>query len=279
MASTRTWNLLGVAAWHTILLIVCGVIVIPIVFLILNSFKSLPELAQSPYGLPRSFASANYTRAWQEARIAVTLPNSILITIVSVLLNTLMASLAAYGIARFTFRWRMAVRMLFLAGLAVPIPLILLPFFVEMRILGLLGTVWALILAYSVFQIPLSLLVLVGFFGTLPREVEEAARIDGAGHARVYWNIVLPLMRPALAAIVILNGVAIWNDFFVALILSITPASRTLPVGIMAFYSGNATEWGLIFASVTISTTPVVLAYVALSRQFIAGLTAGAVKG
>jgi raffinose/stachyose/melibiose transport system permease protein len=148
-----------------------------------------------------------------------------------------------------------------------------------MRVLGLLGTIWSLVLAYSVFQLPLSLLVLVGFFGTLPREIEEAARIDGAGHARVYWSVVLPLMRPALAAIVILNGVAIWNDFFVALVLTIAPATRTLPVGIMAFYGGNSTEWGLVFASVTISTVPVVAAYVALSRQFISGLTAGAVKG
>lgn len=271
--------MVGVAAWHTALIITCGIILIPIILLILSSFKSLPELANSPYGFPRSFATTNYVRAWQEARISVTMPNSIVVTFLSVLINTTLASLAAYGIARFTFRWRSAVRILFMAGLAVPIPLILLPFFVEMRQLGLLGTIWALVLGYSVFQLPLSLLVLVGFFGSLPREIEEAARIDGASHARVYWNIVLPLMRPALAAIVILNGVAIWNDFFVALILSITPASRTLPIGIMAFYGGNSTEWGLIFASVTLSTIPVVVAYIALSKQFIAGLTAGAVKG
>ena len=123
------------------------------------------------------------------------------------------------------------------------------------------------------------MLVLTGFFAVLPKDLEDAARIDGASHLEIFWRIMLPLSRPALAAVVILNGVWMWNDFFLGFILLNDADSQTLPVGIMAFRGTYMTEWGLIFASVTISVLPVVGAYLLLSRQFIAGLTAGSVKG
>ena len=120
---------------------------------------------------------------------------------------------------------------------------------------------------------------MTGFFAVLPKDLEDAARIDGASHFQIFWRIMLPLTRPALSAVVILNGVWMWNDFFLGFILLTKQSSMTLPVGIMAFRGTYSTEWGLIFASVTISVIPVVAAYLLLSRQFIAGLTAGSVKG
>jgi raffinose/stachyose/melibiose transport system permease protein len=135
------------------------------------------------------------------------------------------------------------------------------------------------VLVYSVLGIPLGVLVMVGFFRALPRDLEEAARIDGASHFQIFWKIMLPLTRPALAAVIILNGVWMWNDFFLGLILLTREDAYTLPVAIMAFRGSYSTEWGLIFASVIISVLPVLIGYVLLSRQFIAGLTAGSVKG
>jgi raffinose/stachyose/melibiose transport system permease protein len=147
------------------------------------------------------------------------------------------------------------------------------------REIGILGDLKSLIIVYSVFGIPLAVLTLTGFFAALPRDLEDAARIDGASHFEVFWRIMLPLTRPALAAVVILNGVWMWNDFFLGLILLTREDAYTLPVAIMAFRGSYSTEWGLIFASVIISVLPVLIAYVLLSRQFIAGLTAGSVKG
>jgi raffinose/stachyose/melibiose transport system permease protein len=196
-----------------------------------------------------------------------------------VFFSTVLACLASYGLARFRFRGNSWIRLAFVGGLVVPVQLIIIPIFVIMRQTGLLGSIWSLVLVYSVLGIPLGVLVMVGFFRALPRDLEEAARIDGASHFQIFWRIMLPLTRPALAAVIILNGVWMWNDFFLGLILLTREDAYTLPVAIMAFRGSYSTEWGLIFASVIISVLPVLIAYVLLSRQFIAGLTAGSVKG
>jgi raffinose/stachyose/melibiose transport system permease protein len=207
------------------------------------------------------------------------LRNSIVSTGLGVAISTTLAGLAAYGLARFRFAGRLATRLLFIGGLVVPVQLIILPLFIMFRQIGILGDLRSLIAVYAIFGIPLGVLVLTGFFAALPRDLEEAARIDGASHFEIFWRIMLPLTRPAIAAVVILNGVWMWNDFFLGFILLTQPDAMTLPVAIMAFRGTYSTEWGLIFASVTVSALPVVIAYLLLSRQFIAGLTAGSVKG
>lgn len=275
----RLSTLAGTLAWHGVMLTVCAFVLIPIVMVVLGSFKSVEEFFLKPYGRPTSFDFFNYRKAWEEANIQTTLRNSAIATVVGVVVSTMLSCLASYGLARFHFRGRLALRMLFVGGLVVPVQLIILPIFILFRQVGVLGSLWSLILVYCVFGIPLGVLVLTGFFAVLPKDLEDAARIDGASHLEVFWRIMLPLTRPALAAVVILNGVWMWNDFFLGFILISHQESMTLPVGIMAFRSSFSTEWGLIFASVTMSVLPVVVAYILLSRQFIAGLTAGSVKG
>jgi raffinose/stachyose/melibiose transport system permease protein len=125
----------------------------------------------------------------------------------------------------------------------------------------------------------LAILTLVRFFGTVPGELSDAARIDGANEWQVFWDIMVPLMRPALAAVIILNGVWMWNDFFIPLVIATKPETRTLSVGIVSFFGVYSTEWGLVFASVTIAALPLIVAYILLTRQFVAGLSAGAIKG
>jgi raffinose/stachyose/melibiose transport system permease protein len=266
-------------AWHGVMLVVCAIVLIPIVMVVLGSFKTVPEFFVTPYGLPEAFDPFNYVKAWEEAELQRAAWNSLLSTVLGVLISTFLACLAAYGLARFDFGLRLPMRLLFVGGLVVPVQLIIIPIFVMFRQAGLLGSIWSLVLVYSVFGIPLGVLVLTGFFQALPKDLEDAARIDGASHFQIFSRIMLPLTRPALAAVVILNGVWMWNDFFLGLILLTQETSQTLPVGIMAFRGTYTTEWGLIFASVTISVVPVVAAYLLLSRQFIAGLTAGSVKG
>lgn len=269
----------GEVAWHGVMLVACAFVLIPIVMVVLGSFKTVNEFFASPYSLPESFGLHNYEKAFEEANLPVALRNSLIATAVGVAASTALAGMAAYGLARFRFAGRLATRMLFVGGLVVPVQLIILPLFILFRQAGILGNLTSLMLVYAVFGIPLGVLVLTGFFAALPRDLEEAARIDGASHFEVFWRIMLPLTRPAIAAVVILNGVWMWNDFFLGFILLTKPDAMTLPVAIMAFRGTYSTEWGLIFASVTVSALPVVIAYLLLSRQFIAGLTAGSVKG
>lgn len=266
-------------AWYAVMIAVSLVVLIPIVLVFLGSFKSVSEFFSTPYALPKSFDTFNYKKAWNTANLQHAALNSLIATSLGVLFSTILACLASYGLARFAFRGNSWIRLAFVGGLVVPVQLIIIPIFVIMRQAGLLGSIWSLVLVYSVLGIPLGVLVMVGFFRALPRDLEEAARIDGASHFQVFWKIMLPLTRPALAAVIILNGVWMWNDFFLGLILLTKEDAYTLPVAIMAFRGSYSTEWGLIFASVIISVLPVLIGYVLLSRQFIAGLTAGSVKG
>ncbi|WP_441866083.1 carbohydrate ABC transporter permease [Pseudarthrobacter sp. YAF2] len=252
---------------------------VPVLFLFLGSITTTSQLISEPIALPRPLAFANFSEAWTQANLPLTFSNSVIITVTSVLLSTALAALAAYGLSRFEFATRRAVQVAFLAGLVVPIQLIILPFFVMLRDLHILGTHVSVVLAYTIFNLPLGVLILTPFFALLPRELEEAAWLDGAGRFVTLWRIMLPLMRPALATVVILNGIWIWNDFFVNLVLSTGPNTVTMPVSIMNFYGSYQAEWGLIFAAVTLSIAPVMVAYLFLSKQFIAGLTAGSVKG
>lgn len=265
--------------WYAVMLVVSAFVLVPIVLVAFGAFKTVPEFFSTPYGPPEAFDFFNFRRGWDEANLQRATLNSLIATVLGVVFSTILACLASYGLARFRFRLRTPTRLLFIGGLVVPVQLVIIPIFVMMRRADLLGSIWSLVLVYSTLGIPLGVLVMTSFFQVLPKDLEEAARIDGASHFQVFWRIMLPLTRPALAAVVILNGVWMWNDFFLGLILLTREQSQTLPVAVMSFRGSYSTEWGLIFASVIISILPVVVAYLLLSRQFIAGLTAGSVKG
>jgi len=269
-------------AWvgsHGVLILACALVIAPIYFLVLGSFKSVEEFFSAPFGLPQHFSLDNYRRAWTEASISTTIRNSAIVTVSAVLISTVVSCLASYAIARLPFRGSLALRLLFVGGLIVPVQLIMVAIFIIMRWIGLLGTLGSLILVYSTFGIPLGVLVLVGFFQALPKELSEAATIDGASDFQTFMRIILPLSMAPILTVVILNGVWIWNDFFIALVLSTKPSVETLPLGILNFFGVYSTEWGLIFASVVLSALPVVALYLLMTRRFIAGMTAGSVKG
>jgi len=255
------------------------IVIIPIAYMVLASFKTVPEFFGNPYGLPSTWAWDNYTRAWQDAHISITLPNTIIVTALSVVASTFLAALIAYGISRKEKPFAMGLYTLFVAGLLVPINMIALPLFFLIKWLGLFGTLFALILPYTAIGLPLGVLVLTPIAATLPRDLVSAAQVDGANEWQIFWRVVLPLMKPGLISVMILNGVWMWNEFFIPLIIAFKPESQTMPVGIVAFIGAYSTEWGLVFASVVVSTGPVVFAYLLMTRQFQSGLTAGAIKG
>lgn len=266
-------------ARHILLAGASLLVLVPIVYMVIASFKSVPDFFGNPYGLPSRWVWENYTRAWNEAKIAITLPNTVVVTALSVLGSTFLSALAAYGLSRRERPFAMAFYLLFIGGLLVPVQMIVLPLFILLKALGLFGTLFALIFPYVALGLPLGVLILTPIAATMPRELPDAARIDGASEWQIFVRIIMPLLRPGLAAVSILNGVWMWNEFFIPLVIAFKPESQTMPVGIVSFIGTYSTEWGLVFASVVVSTAPLIIAYLLMTRQFVAGLTAGAVRG
>ena len=266
-------------ARHGFLVVACLIVLVPIAYAVIASFKDVPEFFANPFGLPENWRWQNYVRAWTEAKIAVTLPNSIIVTALSVVASTSLAGLVAYGISRRTRPFAMALYILFVSGMLVPVQMIILPLFVFLKAVGLFGTVFTVVFPYTALGLPLGVLILTPLVAALPRDLSDAARVDGASELQIFWRVILPLMRPGLASVAILNGVWMWNEFFIPLILSVKSSTQTLPVGIMSFVGVYSTEWGLVFASVVVAAAPIVIAYLLMTRQFVAGLTAGALKG
>ena len=186
--------------------------------------------------------------------------------------------MAAYAIARYEFRGSGLVLMFFLSGLMVPLKLAIIPLFVQLDTLHLLDTRLGLVLVYVAMGLPSAVFILTGFLRTLPGELEQAARIDGASEARVMLGIMLPLARPAMVIAAIQNAVPIWNDFFFPLVFITTESRKTLPQGLTVFMGEYNTDWGVLFAGLLLAALPMTLVYIVLSRQFIAGLTQGAIK-
>jgi len=271
--------LMGKSARTAVLVIASLWVLAPLLLMIIASFKSVPEFFMNPFGLPEEWKFSNYSRAWTDANLSLTLPNTIIVTTIAVLISTILSSMIAYGLSRKKKKYAMGLYILFVSGLLVPVQAIILPLFVMLKAVGLFGTLLALIFPYIAMGLPLGVLVLTPIASALPRELVQAARMDGASEWQIYWRIVLPLMKPGLISVSILNGVWMWNEFFIPLILAFKPEVQTMPVGIVSFIGSYSTEWGLVFSSVIVSTLPVVIAYLFMTRQFQSGLTAGAVKG
>ncbi len=190
-----------------------------------------------------------------------------------------LASMAAFVFARMPFRGRELLFNFFTLGLLFPIAVAILPLYITLRQAGLVDTLWGIILPQIAFGLPGNILILRGFFATVPRELDEAAAIDGCSPIGFFVRVLLPLMRPALAAVVVLTMVASWNNFFLPLLVLNTEQLYTLPLGIMQFQGQFGTDWGRVLAFVSLALVPTIGFYLLAERQIIAGLTAGAVKG
>lgn len=202
-----------VIVW-TFLLLLAFVNLYPIGIMILSSFKSTREIFLKPFSLPAVWRWQNYVSAWQRADFATYFKNSILVTAVSIASIILVSSMAAYVIARFDFKFKRGIYLYLLAGLALPTRLAIIPIFLIMRDLHLLDKLSGLIIVYTAGGIAFSVFLLVNFFKKLPRDIEDSAKIDGAGAFRIYWQIDLPLLKPALVTVAMFNFIDVWNDFF-----------------------------------------------------------------
>jgi raffinose/stachyose/melibiose transport system permease protein len=250
----------------------------PLFVMVMSAFKSNEEIFTSPIALPHSLTLDNLTRVWSQTNFVRYLGNSLLVTSISIVLIVLFSTMAAYAIARYSFKLSALALMFFLSGMTVPLKLAIIPLFIQLDAMHLLDTYVGLILVYTAMGIPSAVFIMTGFLRALPRELEESARMDGASELVIMIKIMLPLARPALVIVAIQNAVPIWNDFFFPLILISSDNLKTLPQGLTVFMGEFVTEWGVLFTGLTLAALPVTLLYILLSRQFIAGITQGAVK-
>jgi len=261
-----------------ILLSLAFVNLYPIGIMALSSLKSTREIFMEPFALPSVFRFSNYVEAWSRSNFGAYFKNSILVTALSIAAIILVSSMAAYVIARFEFRGRRWLFLYLIAGLALPTRLAVIPIFLLLRSINLQNTLTGLVLIYTAGGVAFSLFLFVNFFKKIPRDLEDSARIDGAGPFRIYWQIDLPLLKPALATVAVFNFIDVWNDFFFPLIMLSSNAKKTVPLGVQAFFGEYTVEWHLLFAALNIAVIPVLIVFLALSKQFIAGLTEGALK-
>lgn len=278
-ASTPTGRVTARVVIYLVLGLMAAVFLYPVVLMVLTAFKSTPEIFRNPFGPPESWSLDTFGRVWERANFGLYLRNSLLITGASALLLLATAAPAAYALARYSFRLRGALSLFFLAGIMIPIRLGILPLYLLMRDLNLIDTPFALIFTYVASGMPMSVFLLSVFFRNLPRELEDAARMDGCTETQTFWRIMLPLVRPGLATVVIVNVVPWWNDFFFPLLFLTSDTWKTIPLGMQVFFGQHLVDWSLVFSGMVLASLPLLVIYLVMSRQFIAGLTAGAVKG
>jgi raffinose/stachyose/melibiose transport system permease protein len=250
----------------------------PLLLMVLNSLRPSREIYDNPLGLPHSVDLSSYGRAWQEASFATYLRNSLVVTVSAVLLGTAVSALAAYPLGRYRFRGSTALAAYFLSGLMLPIRLGILPIFYLLASLHLVDSRIGLVLVYAASGVPFSTFVLTAFFRQLPVDLEEAARIDGAGDFRIFFTVLLPLVRPALATVVVFQFVPLWNDFIFPLVLLRSTAKATIPVGLTVFFGEFQTDWSTLSAGLVLATLPLIVLFLVATKQIVTGLTAGMSK-
>jgi raffinose/stachyose/melibiose transport system permease protein len=254
-------------------------IILPVVFGVLGGFKDTGQLGSNGLGLPDPWVFSNYTGIITSGTFWRQVGNSTLIALGTVLIMVALAALAAFVLARFAFRGREFLAMLFATGLMFPPAVAILPLFVLLRTFGLLDNPLGIILPQAAFGLPVTIIILRSFFRAIPRELEEAATMDGCSTFRFFWSILLPLARPALATVSVLAIVTSWNNFFLPLVVFNSPDWWTLPVGLQQFKTEYSTDYARVLAYTVMAMVPALAFYAVAERHLIGGLTSGATKG
>lgn len=264
---------------YTFLSLFAIINIIPLFWMVVNSFKNEQEYALSPFSLPEALHVSNYAEAWKVANMNVYFLNSLFVTFASLIVTVFLGALASYFLSRFQFKLRSFTYGVFLLGMLVPIHATLIPIFLIMQKLHLLDTHLSLILPYTAFHLSLTIIILEGFMRGFPKDLEESGVMDGAGIFRIFWSIILPITRPAMATVIILNFIYNWNEYLFALVLISSSELKTLPLGLANFVGIETASLTLQMAALTMALIPIIIFYLLLQKQLVTGMTAGAVKG
>lgn len=267
-------------AIHTVLLAYTAVAVLPILLIVSNAFKSRRAIFADPVALPGpgTFSLRGFSKVLQVSDFELYFLNSAVVTLVTLALVLLFAAMAAWALSEYRFPGRFWLGLFFALGIMVPIRLGTVSILELMVSLDLTNTLTALILVYTAQGLPLAIFILAEFIAQIPRDLKDAARCDGVGEMRIFFNVIVPLIRPAIATVAIFVMVPIWNDLWFPLILSPGEAKQTITLGVQQFVGQYVTDWNAVLAALTLAIVPILGLYLVLSRQLVRGLTAGAVK-
>lgn len=263
---------------NLLLVAMCAVMAYPLVIVFVTAFKPNIEVLTNPTGLPADPTLENFATSWVAAGFPTLFANSIFLTVTSMGLATIIAALAAYAVVRRLDRLGSGTYLLLAAGIFLPMQLALVPQFRVLRDLGLINSYLGVIAVYVAGSVPFGVFLMAAFMRQVPKEIVEAATIDGAGYFPMFRRIYLPLARPSIATFWVLQGVGIWNDYLAPQLILTDPDKRTLTTGVLYFKAQYLADWGNIMAAVVIMSLPILVIFVFAQRYFVSGLYAGAVK-
>jgi raffinose/stachyose/melibiose transport system permease protein len=267
------------SACYILLIIYAFITLFPIIWLFFTALKTNSEVYLNPWALPKVPQLENYIEAWNAGKMNIYMKNSIILGLFCTFISLVISCMAAYGITRFKTRVSKYANLYFLFGILVPIHSVIIPLFIIMSKVRLLNTIAALMVIYTTFVLPVSIFLLSSSMSAIPKELEEAAIMDGCGFIKVFKNIIMPVSRPALATVAILNFLFVWNEYIFALIFTGSDAIRTLPVGLANFSGVYGSNYATMAAGVMIAVIPSITIYICMQERVIKGITAGAVKG
>jgi raffinose/stachyose/melibiose transport system permease protein len=265
---------------HAALILYTLLAVGPIILVLVNSFKARRAIFRDPLALPgpETFSLVGYESVLSKADFALYFVNSLIVTIVSLAAVLLTGAMAAFALTEYRFRFNTIIALYMAIGIMVPIRLGTVSILETMVDLSLVNTLTALVLVYTAMGLPLAILILGEFMQQIPRDLRDAARCDGVSEYRIFWSVILPLIRPAVATVAVFTMVPIWNDLWFPLILAPGRDTQTVTLGVQQFIGQYVTDWNAVLASLSLAIAPILVLYMFFSRSLVRGLTAGAVK-
>lgn len=265
---------------HVVLLVYTLLALYPIFLVLINSVKSRKGIFRDPMALPTSetFSLVGFSKVLQKADFFGYFYNSITVTIVTLFFVLLAGAMAAWALSEYKFKGSTLLGLYMAIGIMIPIRLGSVSILQMMVDLNLVNTLTALVLVYTASGLPMAVFILTEFMAQIPKDLKEAARCDGVSEYRIFFQIILPLTRPAIATVAVFTMIPIWNDLWFPLILAPSPETQTITLGVQQFIGQYVTDWNAVLASLSLAIIPVMILYLIFSRQLIRGLTAGAVK-
>lgn len=275
---TRTRRSIGILAL-AFLILYAFVSFFPLLFTVFSSFKTDHEIFADPFGLPTSISLVNYIRAWTVSQLPRYFLNSVILAVSSCVLLVLLGSTAAYGLTKFQFRFKNALYLFFIMGMMIPAQSTIIPVAFNVGKLGIKDSLPLVVFIISAFQLPITLLIFVGFMSAIPTELEEAAIIDGCNTFQVYTQIILPLSLPAVVTVTILNFLVAWNNILFPLVFLNSDSVKPIAIGLLSFFASRQSDYSGMMAAIVMTCLVPVVVYISAQEKVEKGLTAGAVKG
>ncbi|MDY0027746.1 MAG: carbohydrate ABC transporter permease [Candidatus Humimicrobiaceae bacterium] len=264
---------------YFVLIFQCLIIAFPLFLMVMSSFKSNREIFKAPFKLPATLNMENYRKLFLQSNYLRYFLNSIIVSLAAILIILIASSLASYAISKYRFPLNKFIFFYFLAGLMIPIRLGTINIMQMFIKLNLYNNLLSLIIIYSAYGIPAGILIFTGFMNDIPNELSDSARVDGCSEIGIFRKIIVPLLGPAIVVVAVYNLIPIWNDFWFPLVLINSDNLMTIPLATAKLFGRHETNYGLIFAILTSAAVPPMILFATLSRYFIKGLTAGAIKG